>query len=91
MFERIVTTGFALVLMTVPVSAVSSDDAKLTAALQKVLDRYLVIRSKPEHISPVSLSINLKDESSNINLAAGKTKYPNAGSVAAGRPLRDRQ
>ena len=82
MFERIVTTGFALVLLTAPGSAASSDDAKLTAALQKVLDRYLVTRSKPEHISAISLSISLKDESSNINLAAGTTKYRNAGQKA---------
>ncbi len=82
MFERIVATGFALVLLAAPVGAASSDDAKLTTALQKVLDRYLLARSKPEHISAVSLSINFKDESSNISLAAGTTKYPNAGQKA---------
>ena len=82
MFERIVATGFALVLLTAPGCAASSDDARLTAALQKVLDRYLLTRSKPEHISAISLSISLKDASSNINLAAGTTKYRNAGQKA---------
>jgi D-alanyl-D-alanine carboxypeptidase len=79
MFARIVATAVAFALLTAPVCAATADDSKLTAALQKVLDGYLVARSKPEHISAVSLSIDLKGATSNINLAAGTTKYPNAG------------
>ncbi len=79
MSVRIVATVLGFALLTTPLSAATSNDAKLAAALQNVLDRYLVARSKPEHISAVSLSINLRGATSNINLAAGTTKYPNAG------------
>src|SRR5271169_4570233 len=60
-------------------AAAQSSDAALTASLQKALDTYVATRAKPEHISAASLSISLKGAEQNINLAAGTTKYPNAG------------
>jgi hypothetical protein len=59
-------------------AAAQSSDADLTS-LQKGLDTYLATRAEPEHISAASLSILLKSSKTNINLAAGTTKYPDAG------------
>ncbi len=39
----------------------------------------MATRAEPEHISAASLSISLKGAKENITLAAGTTKYPNAG------------
>jgi D-alanyl-D-alanine carboxypeptidase len=60
-------------------AAAQSSDAALTASLQKALDTYVATRAKPEHISAASLSISLKGAENNIDIAAGTTKYPNAG------------
>jgi D-alanyl-D-alanine carboxypeptidase len=79
MFDRLIATTFTFALLTAPPFAARSADPKLTTALQRVLDRYLLTRSKLEHISAVSLSISLKGSTQNINLAAGTTKYPSAG------------
>ena len=56
-----------------------SSDVALTLSLQQAVDTYLTTRAEPEHISVVSLSIRLKGAEKNINVAAGTTKYPNAG------------
>ena len=64
--------------MSAPAAA-QSNDAALTLSLQKALDTYVATRAEPEHISAASLSISLKGAEKNINLAAGTTKYPNAG------------
>jgi D-alanyl-D-alanine carboxypeptidase len=68
-----------IALSTCSPAAAQSSDAVLTASLQKALDTYVATRAKPEHISAASLSISLKGAEQNINLAAGTTKYPNAG------------
>src|ERR1700751_4435655 len=68
-----------MVLGTCLPAAAQSSDADLTSALQKGLDTYLATRAEPEHISAASLSILLKSAKTNINLAAGTTKYPDAG------------
>ena len=60
-------------------AAAQSSDAALTLSLQKALDTYVATRAEPEHISAASLCISLKGAEKNINLAAGTTKYPNAG------------
>ena len=95
MFERMASRPvLRLCYLTAPGCAASSDDAKLTTALQKVLDRYLLARIRsPSSISAVSLTHQLlKDASSNISLAAGTTKYPIAlGRKRRRRPVRDRQ
>lgn len=78
MFNRIAATVVALALTIVPASAATSD-AQLTATLQTMLNRYVAMRAKPEHISAASLSIRLKNATQNIDLAAGTTQYPNAG------------
>jgi D-alanyl-D-alanine carboxypeptidase len=68
-----------MVLGTCLPAAAQSSDTDLTAVLQKVLDTYLETRAEPEHISTASLSISLKSAKAGINLAAGTTKYPDAG------------
>jgi D-alanyl-D-alanine carboxypeptidase len=60
-------------------AAAQSGDAALTLSLQKALNTYVATRAEPEHISAASLCISLKGAEKNINLAAGTTKYPNAG------------
>lgn len=60
-------------------SLAADSDAALQSALQADLTKYLAARAKPEHISALSLSINLKGESENINVAAGTTQW--GGSV----------
>jgi D-alanyl-D-alanine carboxypeptidase len=71
---------FTLVALSLcaPAAGQPSDDA-LKSALQKTLDAYVTARGEPEHISAVSLSISLKGAGEAINLAAGTTKYPDAG------------
>ena len=68
-----------MVLGTCLPAAAQSSDADLISALQKGLDAYLATRAEPEHISAASLSISLKSAKTNINLAAGTIKYPDAG------------
>jgi D-alanyl-D-alanine carboxypeptidase len=53
----------------------SQSDAALRASLQRDLNQYLSSRSKIEHLSAISLSISLRAQASNINLAAGRTQY----------------
>ncbi|HXC90762.1 MAG TPA: serine hydrolase domain-containing protein [Stellaceae bacterium] len=60
-------------------AAAQSSDAASTPSLQKALDTYVATRAKPEHISAASLSVSLNGAEKNIDLAAGTTKYPNAG------------
>ena len=60
--------------LVVPAAAATSD-ATLDASLQRDLDQYLSARSKIEHISAISLSINLHDQPENINVTAGLTQY----------------
>jgi len=68
-----------IALSTCSPATAQSSDAALTLSLQKALATYVATRAKPEHISAASLSISLKGAEKNINLAAGTTKYPNAG------------
>ena len=79
MYRSILAVAALIVLGTCFPVAAQSSDAALTLALQQALDAYLATRAEPEHISTVSLSISLKGDETNINLAAGTTKYPDAG------------
>jgi D-alanyl-D-alanine carboxypeptidase len=78
---RSIVAAVALIALSTGLSAAaqSPGDAALTSSLQKALATYVATRAKPEHISAASLSISLKGVEKNINLAAGTTKYPNAG------------
>lgn len=70
----------AIVLACVLLAAPAwGDDASLQASLKADLSKYLATRANVEHISAVSLSINLKDTTQNINVVVGKTQY--GGSV----------
>lgn len=61
-------------------AAESSSDAALVAALRADAQRYLSTRKSIEHISAVSISVNLKGVPANINATAGTTSY--GGTVA---------
>lgn len=65
-------------LLTAPANAAQSD-AALKAALQHDLNQYLSARTKPEHISAISLSVSLHGAAQNINVAAGRTQYGGGG------------
>ena len=78
MLNPIAAILVVLALTIVPASA-ATGDAQLTATLQRLLNRYLTARAKPEHVSAASLSIRLKGGRQNIDLAAGTMRYPNAG------------
>jgi D-alanyl-D-alanine carboxypeptidase len=71
----------ALMVLSCSPAAAQSSDAALTSSLQKALATYVAARAKAEHISAASLSISLKGAETNINLAAGTTKYPKAGAT----------
>lgn len=75
---------FTLIALSLcaPAAGQSSDEA-LKSALQKALDAYVATRGEPEHISAASLSVSLKGAGEAVNLAAGTTKYPDAGAKAA--------
>ena len=60
----------------------TTGDAALRDALQADLQNYLNARSKIEHISAASLSINLRGMDSNINVAAGQTRYAGSDPVS---------
>jgi D-alanyl-D-alanine carboxypeptidase len=79
MYQSTAAVVALIALSTCWPAAAQSSDAALTASLQKALATYVATRAKPEHISAASLSISLKGAEQNINLAAGTTKYPNAG------------
>jgi D-alanyl-D-alanine carboxypeptidase len=83
MYRSAIAVAALIVLSMCSPAAAQSSDAALTSSLQKALATYLATRAKPEHISAASLSISLKGAEKNINLAAGTTKYPNAGAKAA--------
>src|SRR5579863_6061115 len=53
----------------------ATSDAALRSSLQADVHAYLASRAKAEHISAVSLSINLPGAPSNINITAGTTQY----------------
>ncbi len=77
MFKMIAAALFALGACSP--AAAQSGDAAVAPSLQKALAAYVATRAEPEHISAASLSISLKGAKENITLAAGTTKYPNAG------------
>ncbi|HEY1867592.1 MAG TPA: serine hydrolase domain-containing protein [Candidatus Cybelea sp.] len=57
-------------------------DSALRASLRRDLDDYLAARAKVEHISAISLSISLRGQSQNINVAAGHAQYGGEGAAA---------
>lgn len=63
-----------------PGSAAPSDSA-LRASLQRDLNDYLAARAKVEHISAISLSIDLHGPGPNINVTAGHAQYGGAGAA----------
>ena len=74
--NRRALTALALVCAFLASPSLAADnDAALQGALQADLTKYLAARAKAEHISALSLSINLKGASENINLAAGTTQW----------------
>lgn len=81
MYRPIVAFAVAgfIALSSTSSSAAPSGNAALTGALQNALNTYASTRAKPEHISAVSLSVSLKGVATNIDLAAGTTKYAGAG------------
>ncbi|HEY5349891.1 MAG TPA: serine hydrolase domain-containing protein, partial [Candidatus Lustribacter sp.] len=80
MFTRIAAAfaALAVAFVAVPANAATSD-VQLTATLQKTLNQYVRTRAKPEHISAASLSVGLEHAARTIDLAAGTTRYANAG------------
>jgi D-alanyl-D-alanine carboxypeptidase len=50
-------------------------DQALDAALRKDLKDYLSTRSSVEHISTLSMTISLRGDPEDINIAVGTTKY----------------
>lgn len=78
MYRSTIAVLTMILLGTPPVASAQSSDSALRISLQKALTTYLATRARPEHISAVSLSVSLKDGET-INLAAGTTKYANAG------------
>jgi D-alanyl-D-alanine carboxypeptidase len=63
-------------------SVVDASDASLRSSLQRELGQYLSVRSKAEHISAISLSVDLKNGQPPIDLAVGTMRYPDAGPKA---------
>ncbi|HEY8289536.1 MAG TPA: serine hydrolase domain-containing protein [Acetobacteraceae bacterium] len=84
MFRSIVAViALAALSLCTPAAAQSGHtDAALTHSLQQALDTYVTTRAKLEHISAASLTISLKGTGNTINLAAGTTRYPDAGAKA---------
>jgi D-alanyl-D-alanine carboxypeptidase len=78
-YQSTATVVGMIALGTCSPAAGQSSDAALTLSLQKALDTYVATRAEPEHISAASLSISLNGAEKDINLAAGTTKYPDAG------------
>src|SRR5579864_3311826 len=73
----VVKAFFTLVLLLLagtPALAAQSD-AALRSALATDLANYLASRGRIEHISTASLSINLPNAASNINVAVGTMQY----------------
>lgn len=73
-----VTVALSVLAMCPPAIA-QTGNAALAQSLQNALANYVATRAEPEHISAASLSISLKGADTNIDLAAGTTKYPDAG------------
>lgn len=79
MYQSTVAVVALIALGTCSPAGAQSRDAAVTTSLQNVLATYVAARAKPEHISAASLSISFRGAETNINLAAGTTKYPDAG------------
>ncbi|HLX26458.1 MAG TPA: serine hydrolase domain-containing protein [Candidatus Cybelea sp.] len=69
---------FSLGSIAAPGSAAPADSA-LRASLQRDLNDYLAARAKVEHISAISLSIDLHGPGPNINVTAGHAQYGGEG------------
>lgn len=79
MFYRAAAFGIlAASLLGCGSSSISNN--QLQSELQKNLTDYLAARSSAEHISALSLTVNLRGQSQDINVAVGTTKY--GGGVA---------
>jgi D-alanyl-D-alanine carboxypeptidase len=74
---RLLSLGLVTLLLAAPAAA-SQSDAALKAALQRDVNHYLATRSKIEHLSAISLSVNLHG-STVINVTAGRTQYGGGG------------
>jgi D-alanyl-D-alanine carboxypeptidase len=57
----------------------TASDASLRASLQRDLDDYISARAKVEHMSAISLSIDLHGPGPNINITAGHAQYGGEG------------
>ncbi len=81
---RYVVMAFALSLL-VPAAKVLSagDERTLQAVLKDDLQQYLTSRRTIEHISALSLSVNLPREPSNIDATVGTTQYGGGAPVTS--------
>jgi D-alanyl-D-alanine carboxypeptidase len=61
----------------------AQSESTLHAALQRDLNDYLAARAKVEHVSAISLSIDLHGPGSNINVTAGHAQYGGEGEAVA--------
>src|SRR5579862_9570501 len=64
---------------TATAGSTAQSESTLHAALQRDLDDYLAARAKVEHVSAISLSIDLHGPGSNINVTAGRAQYGGEG------------
>ena len=75
----VIWTLLVLLVATIALSgcggSASVSDAAMSADLQTKLNDYLHTRSAVEHVSAVSLSVNIRGAAQNINAVAGTTKY----------------
>jgi D-alanyl-D-alanine carboxypeptidase len=74
----VVLTG-AVIALTASSLAVAQPKGAAGTRLQSALNTYVTTRAVPEHISAVSLNISFKGTAKTIDLAAGTTRYPRAG------------
>ena len=79
MYRSTIAVLAMIMLGTPPVASARTSDSALRLLLQQALVKFVATRAEPEHISAASLSISLKGDPKTIDLAAGTTKYANAG------------
>ncbi|HMD02605.1 MAG TPA: hypothetical protein VKG44_06510, partial [Candidatus Baltobacteraceae bacterium] len=60
-------------LIAISPARAQTSHATLKPVLQGIIDRYLAARSKPEHISAVSVSVSFPGEAENLNVVAGRS------------------
>jgi len=69
----------ALAFSPLLTAAAAESDVALRAKVQAHVSQYLASRTKAEHISAISMSIQFADDGPNLNVTAGRTQYAGAG------------